>query len=133
MDTTLNNKAAATINLRAKPLPPFADGKWVEIQIRVNAPNKQQQIAGYLAARHNHWQGDEQDSAFYDKVAADLAIPGFIDDVMKGAGDKNKKPKKPPLPRRQNARSCRKSDNRILRHRAKSAQNDTKAAHHLAV
>ena len=97
MDTTLNNKAAATINLRAKPLPPFADGKWVEIQIRVNAPNKQQQIAGYLAARHNHWQGDEQDSAFYDKVAADLAIPGFIDDVMKGAGDKNKKPKKPPF------------------------------------
>lgn len=84
-------------DLRAAHLPSFVNGDWVEIQIRVGAPNKQRQIAAHLADKYNNWKGDEQDGAFYDKVAADLAIPGFIDDVMKGAAEKGKKPKKPPF------------------------------------
>lgn len=85
-------------NLRADHLPAFVNGAWVEIQIRVAAPNKQREIAASLAGKYGNWKGDEQDNAFYDKIAADLAIPGFIDDVMKGAADsKGKKPKKPPF------------------------------------
>ncbi|MGI9338037.1 MAG: hypothetical protein ACR2P4_05965 [Gammaproteobacteria bacterium] len=96
-NNTNDNSDNTAANLRADHLPPFVNGEWVEIQIRVGAPNKQRQIAAHLAAKYGNWKGEEQDGVFYDKVAADLAIPGFIDDVMKGAADKGKKPKKPPF------------------------------------
>ena len=97
MNTDIQIRAEINPDIRAKHLPAFANGDWVETQIRVSSPNKQLEIASALAKTYPHWNGDEEGKAFYDKVAADLAIPGFIDDVMKGAGDRHKKGKKPPF------------------------------------
>ncbi|MGI9298134.1 MAG: hypothetical protein ACR2QC_09590 [Gammaproteobacteria bacterium] len=82
--------------IRARPLPGFVDGEWVNIQFGTGNPKRRIGVARRLAKQYAHWTGDEEGMEFYEKMARDLAIPGFLGEVFDAlSGGDGKKPKTP--------------------------------------